>query len=121
MDNPTLLKLFANDPDLPDAPTLQATASFVERLRRFSDEVDRVLAEGRESPGKGERDRWRIFWMTPVFEHEQDLRLFFDLLLDADPATAQNTVAAVGKETVRNLMTVVPAQLRTMLGPEGIA
>ena len=53
-------------------------------------------------------------------EHEQDLRLFFDLLLGADPATAQSTAAAVGKETVRSLMPVVPAQLRTMLGPEGL-
>ena len=119
VDNPTLLKLFANDPDLPDAPTLQATASFVERLRRFSDEVDRVLAEGRESPERGARSL-EGFLDDAGFEHEQDLRLFFDLLLGADPAMAQNTVAAVGKETVRNLMPVVPAQLRTMLGPEGL-
>ena len=119
VDNPTLLKLFASDPDLPDAPTLQATASFVERLRRFSGEVDRVLAEGRGSPERGARSL-EDFLDDAGLEHEQDLRLFFDLLLGADPATAQSTVAAVGKETVRNLMTVVPAQLRTMLGPEGL-
>ena len=119
VDNPTLLKLFANDPDLPDAPTLQATASFVERLRRFSGEVDRVLAEGRESPERGARSL-EDFLDDAGLEHEQDLRLFFDLLLGADPATAQSTAAAVGKETVRSLMPVVPAQLRTMLGPEGL-
>ncbi len=119
VDNPTLLKLFANDPDLPDVPTLQATASFVERLRRFSDEVDRVLAEGRESPESGAR-ALESFLDDAGFEHEHDLRLFFDLFHVADPATAQNTMSAVGKETIRNLMTVVPAQLRTMLGPEGL-
>ena len=117
VDNPTLLKLFANDPDLPDVPTLQATASFVERLRRFSDEVDRVLAEGRESPESGAR-ALEGFLDDAGFEHEHDLRLFFDLLLDADPATARNTMSAVGKDTVRKLMPVVPGQLRAMLGPE---
>ena len=119
VDNPTLLKLFANDPDLPDAPTLQATASFVERLRRFSDEVDRVLVEGRESPERGSR-ALEGFLDDAGFDHEQDLRLFFDLFLGAEQATARNTMAAVDKETVRNLMTVVPAQLRAMLGPEGL-
>ena len=117
VDNPTLLKLFANDPDLPDAPTLQATASFVERLRHFSDEVDRVLAESRESPESGAR-ALEGFLDDAGFEHEHDLRLFFDLLLDADPATARNTMSAVGKDTVRKLMPVVPGQLRAMLGPE---
>ena len=119
VDNPTLLKLFANDPDLPEVPTLQATASFVERLRRFSAEVDRVLADGRESPESGSR-ALEDFLDDTGFGHEQDLRLFFDLLLGADPATARNTMAAVDKETIRNLMPVVPAQLRAMLGPEGL-
>ena len=119
VDNPTLLKLFANDPDLPDVPTLQATASFVDRLRRFSAEVNRVLVEGRESPESGAR-ALEGFLDDAGFDHEHDLRLFFDLFLGADPATARNTMAAVGNETVRNLMPVVPAQLRTMLGPEGL-
>ena len=119
VDNPTLLKLFANDPDLPDVPTLQATASFVDRLRRFSAEVNRVLVEGRESPESGAQ-ALEGFLDDAGLDHEHDLRLFFDLLLGADPDTARNTMAAVDKETVRSLMPVVPSQLRTMLGPEGL-
>ena len=66
------------------------------------------------------RERWGNFLAETGFEQEQDLRLFFDLFLDANPATARSTMAAVGKETVRKLMSVVPAQLRAMLGPEAL-
>ena len=55
VDNGTLVRLFADGADLPDGPTLQATASFVERLQRFGAFADGVLAEGRESPAEGAR------------------------------------------------------------------
>ena len=35
VDNRTLVALFADSPNLPEGPTLQATASFVERLQQF--------------------------------------------------------------------------------------
>ncbi len=117
VDNPTLLKLFASDPNLPDAPTLQATASFVERLQRFAAEVDHVLNEGRESPQNGAR-ALEGFLAETGFDKEQDLRLFFDLLHDADPPAAHRVMGAVSKQTVRDLMPTVPVQLRTLLWPE---
>ena len=119
LDNPTLLKLFANDPDLPDAPTLQATASFVERLQRFAADVDHVLAEGRESPEGGARALGDFLADTDL-ENEQDLRLFFDLFHDADPPSAHRIMGVVSKETVRALMPTVPEQLRNLLRPEGL-
>ena len=119
VDNPTLLKLFANDPNLPDAPTLQATASFVERLQRFAAEVDYVLDQGRESPESGAR-ALEDFLAEIGFEQEQDLRLFFDLFHDADPPAAHRVMATVSKETVRALMPPVPVQLRAILLPEDL-
>ena len=117
VDNLTLLKLFANDPNLPDAPTLQATASFVDRLQRFAAEVDHVLNEGRESPQNGAR-ALEGFLAETSFDNEQDLRLFFDLFHDADPPAAHRVMGAASKQTVRDLMPTVPVQLRTLLGPE---
>ena len=119
VDNPTLLKLFASDPDLPDAPTLQATASFVERLQRFGSEVDHVLAEGRESPEKGAQ-ALEDFLAETGLENEQDLRLFFDLFRDADPASARRILLAASKATLRDLMPPVPVQLRSILPPEDL-
>ena len=117
VDNGTLVKLFADAPVLPGGPTLQATASFVERLQRFGDLTDRVLAEGRESPEMGAR-AVEQFLAETGFDQEQDLRLFFNLFHDADPPVAHRTMAAVDKATVRNLMIPVPVQLRTLLRPE---
>ena len=116
-DNGTLLELFGGDPELPDAPTLRATASFVERLRSFAGVVDRVLAEGRESPERGAR-ALEGFVADRGLEAEQDLRLFFDLFRDAGgDGTARRIVAAMDTGVVRGLMAAVPVQLRGILGP----
>ena len=117
VDNRTLVALFANNPNLPDSPTLQATASFVERLHRFGTLADRVLDKGRKSPEEGAL-ALESFLTETGYENEQDLRLFFDLFHDADPPTAHLVAALLSKETVRDLMPVVPVQLRTLLRPE---
>ena len=44
LSNRTLLELFASATPIPEGATLQATASFVERLNRFSGVVDQVLS-----------------------------------------------------------------------------
>ena len=116
-DNGTLLELFGGDPELPDAPTLRATASFVERLRSFAGVVDRVLAEGRESPERGAR-ALEGFVADRGLDAEQDLRLFFDLFRDAGgDGTARRITAAMDQGVVRGLMAAVPVQLRGILGP----
>lgn len=122
-DNGTLLELFGGDPELPDAPTLQATASFVERLQSFAGVVDRVLAEGRESPERGARtleafaaDRGVGDGMVDAAA-EQDLRLFFDLFGDAGGDEARRVMRAVDQGMVRALMAAVPVQLRGLYTP----
>ena len=117
VDKRTLVALFADNPVLPDGPTLQATASFVERLHRFGTLADRVLDKGRESPEEGAL-ALESFLSETGYENKQDLRLFFDLFHDAGPPAAQQVAAALSKETVRDLIPVVPVQLRTLLQPE---
>ena len=116
VDNPTLVALFANDPNLPDGPTLQATASFVERLQRFGAIADRILDAGRVSPEEGAR-ALENFLAATGHGNEQDLRLFFDLFHDAAPPVAHRIMLEVKREAVRALMPTVPVQLRTLLTP----
>ena len=117
VDNRTLVALFGGNPNLPQGPTLQATASFVERLQRFGTLTDQVLDEGRESPEEGALALERYLEETD-YRNEQDLRLFFDLFHDSDPPVAHRVMAAVSKQTVRDLMPKVPVQMRTLLWPE---
>ena len=117
VDNGTLVKLFAASPELPVGSTLQATASFVYRLRRFGALAEEVLAEGRESSDRGAIALRKFVAETGV-EKKQDLRLFFDLFHDADPPAANRIAAAVDQETIQALMPTIPAQLRTLLQPE---
>ncbi len=117
VDNRILIELFAGALELPDAPTLQATASFVERLQRFAGLAEEVLSEGRNSPPKGAGALYEFLDETGL-EREHDLRLFFDLFHDADPAVAHLVMAEVDKATIRELMPRVPIQLRNLLRPE---
>ena len=117
VDNRTLVALFAGSPILPEGPTLQATASFVERLQQFGILADQVIDRGRESPEQGALALEKYLAETN-YRNEQDLRLFFDLFQDSDPQVARSVMAAVGKQTVRDLMPKVPVQLRTLLWPE---
>ena len=119
VDNHTLVKLFAAGPNLPEGATLQATASFVERLQRFGAVVDDVLAQGRVSPEGGAR-ALEGFLADTDFEQEHDLKLFFDLFHDTDPPAARRIMSAVDPATVRALMEPVPFQLRTVFEPEGL-
>ena len=117
VDNRTLVELFAGGADLPEAPTLQATASFVERLQRFASLAEGILERGRESPPKGALALVEFLEQTDL-EQEQDLKLFFDLFHDADPPEAHRIMSAIDKKTVRQLMPRVPVQLRTLMRPE---
>jgi hypothetical protein len=117
LDNRTLLSLFAIGTQFPTGPTLQATASFVERLDRFSKVVDRVLAKGRDDPRQGAGEL-KLFLAHVPFEPVDDIRLFFELFQDADPAAARAVMRALDKETVRRLMAPAPFHLRTLLTSE---
>ena len=115
-DHLTLLELFAANPELPDAPTLQATASFAQRLQPFAAAVDRVLAAGRESPERGAQ-ALAGFLSDTGLDAEQELRLFFGLFRDADQDAARRITAALDNGTVRALLPSAPVELRTILPP----
>ena len=119
VDNQILVRLFAASPQFPPAATLQATASFVERLQRFGAVVDDIAIAGGESPEAGAR-ALEEFLADTGLEQEQDLKLFFDLFRDNDPPLARRIVSAVNPATARGLMVPVPVELRTIFGPEGL-
>jgi len=116
LENRALLALFSSGAPLPEGRTLQAAASFVDRLNRFSTVVDKILAAGRDDPEAGASELTQ-FLSEVDFQQKDDLRLFFDLFLDADPATAKALVRALEKDIVRRLMDPVPSQLRGLLSP----
>ena len=116
-DDRTLLDLFSSDPDLPGGTTLRATASFVERLQRFEGVVNRILADGRESPSQGAIEMGG-FLEDIGYGPKEDVRLFLDLMLGSDRETANLVVAELDKAGFRRLMEVAPAQVRFILWPE---
>ncbi|MEE8177512.1 MAG: hypothetical protein V3T65_05910, partial [Acidobacteriota bacterium] len=117
LSNKALLELFAVGTPLPEGATLQATASFVERLNRFGAIVKGVLDQGREDLEQGTKEL-RDFLDDVAYEPADDLRLFFELLRDADPGTARQIVQALDKSTIRDLMEPVPFQLRALFSPQ---
>ncbi|PKB59395.1 MAG: hypothetical protein BZY83_02005 [SAR202 cluster bacterium Casp-Chloro-G2] len=119
VDNRVLVELFFSGAALPEGRTLQATASFVERLRVFGAKVESVLQAGRDDAGRGAAELERFLTETG-FDQKEDVRLFFDLFRDRDPDTADAVTFALADDTVRRLMTLVPFQLRTILSPEDL-
>ena len=117
VDNQVLVELFASGAALPGGQTLQATASFVERLKIFGDRVDFVLQAGRDEPLRGALELEEFLAETGL-DQKDDLKLFFDLFRDRDPDTAKAVTFALADETVRGLMAPIPFQLRTILDPE---
>ena len=116
VDNQVLVELFSSGTKLPVGKTLQATASFVERLKIFGATVDSVLAAGRSDPSEGASELERFIAKTGL-DRKGDLKLFFDLFRDRDRETSKAVTRALSGETVRGLMQPVPFQLRTILSP----
>ena len=119
VDNQVLLELFASGAVLPEGRTLQATASFVERLRVFGAKVDAILEAGRFHPVWGAANLQKFLDETGLGQ-EEDLKLFFDLFRDRDPKMAKAVTSALADDPVRGLMSPVPFQIRTILDPEGL-
>lgn len=116
LDNRVLLALLSGETPLPRGTMLRATASFVERLDRFSRTVDGILASSRDDPQRA-GSQLQDFLQGIDFGPEDDLKLFFELLRDADPELAGRVVLALDSGTIRRLMGPVPFHLRTILTP----
>ena len=116
VDNQVLVELFSSGAEIPEGKTLQATASFVERLKIFGAKVDSILDAGRADPSRGAMELESFIAETGL-EQKDDLRLFFDLFRDRHRETAGAVTLALSDETVRGLMVPVPFQLRSLLTP----
>jgi hypothetical protein len=116
VDNQVLVELFSSGAELPEGKTLQATASFVERLKVFGAKVDSVLDAGRSDPSQGAAELESFIAETGL-EQKADLKLFFDLFRDSNRDTSRAVTVALSDETVRRLMVPVPFQLRSILSP----
>ena len=116
LDNQVLVELFSAGADLPEGKTLQATASFVERLNVFGGKLDSVLAAGRSGPA-AEAAELEVFLAETGLEQEADIKLFFYLFKDRDRDVATTVTMALPGETVQQMMKPVPFQLRPLLKP----
>ena len=116
VDNNVLLQLFSRQPVLPQGATLQATASFVSRLEEFGTLVDQVLARGAVEPAAGGRELTAFLQRTGL-EPREDVKLFLDLLRDADLPSASRVVQTLSRDTVADLIKAAPFHLRTLLTP----
>ncbi len=117
VDNQVLVELFTSGAALPEGQTLQATASFVERLKIFGNKVDSVLQAGRDDSAQGALELEKFLAETGL-DQKDDLKLFFDLFRDRDRNTAKAVTFALPDATVRSLIVPVPFQLRTILDPD---
>ena len=116
LDNRTLLELFTSDADLPEAATLKGTAAFVESLKRFARDIDRILEAGRRDISGG-AEELTSYLNKADFQEKQDLGLFFEILEGTDSDTARAVVAALDDTMLRRLLKAVPAKLRVLLTP----
>ena len=116
LDNRTLLALLSAGAPLPETTTLKGTAAFVSRLERLAPAVNEVLATAREDSALGAASLAR-FLDAQDFEERRDLRLFFELLRDADGGIARETTGALDGPTKRRLLEAVPAETRALLDP----
>ena len=119
LDNRTLLALFAMSSFPTEGATLKGTEAFVERFSRFTPTVDEVIRLGQQSPESAVSEL-SVFLESQDFENKQDLDLFFQLLRDADFATAQETVTALDDATTRRLVRAVPATIRSLLDAQSL-
>lgn len=117
LDNRTLLELFRRGGPLPEGATLQATASFVQRLERFSKDVEEVLSAARRDPSRG-AESLREVVSNIGLERKEDLRLFFELLRDEDHQLTSAAVQSLDKAFVQRLIESVPVQIRFTLKPD---
>ncbi len=116
LDNPVLLELFARDTPLLPGTTLAATAAFVEHLNRFDQVMRPTLTAGQRDAAAGAVEL-RRFLEEQNYGPPEDVRLFLDLLRDADRDTARRVVMALETDAFRRLLTVAPAQIRAILPP----
>ena len=114
LENETLLLIFADSAPLPEGPTLQATASFVDRLNRFGRVVDQVITAGRSNSPQGAAELVGFLEDTG-YAPEEDIKLFFELFGDSHRGTATGILRVSDKDSFRRSIEVAPFHLRSLL------
>ena len=114
LENETLLLLFLDSALLPEGPTLQATASFVDRLNRYGGVVDRVIDAGRRDRLQGAAELVAFLEGTG-YAPEEDIKLFFELFGDSHRETATGILLILDKNSFRRSIEVAPFHLRSLL------
>ena len=110
----TLRELFSSGSELPEGPTLNVTATFVESLERFTPHIDRIIEEGQKEVSEGVQELG-AYLDSVDFGERDDLKLFFDILRGSDEETAKEVVASLDNSVLRRLLEPIPAKLRSFL------
>ena len=122
LDNRVLVELLGPGESPQPAEALQkGTGSFVEELRRFIAEVDRILDIANASPDDGARaleDYLESLKDQDEEKLKQDIDTVFELFTDTNKETTQQMMARVTDDTIRELLNINPARTRFLLKPE---
>ena len=122
LENRVLLELL--DPQagsLPQVVIGKGAGVFVEELRRFIAEVDRILAIGRASPEDGARALEEYLASLEGQDEDklgQDVDTLFELFADTDQESTKEIMARAKDSVIRELLEVNPARTRFLLTPE---
>ena len=114
LENETLLLLFSDSALLPEGPTLQVTASFVDRLNRYAAVVDRVIDAGRRDRLQGAAELVAFLEGTG-YAPEEDIKLFFELFGDSHRETSAGILRILDKNSFRRSIEAAPFHLRSLL------
>ncbi|MFQ5934480.1 MAG: hypothetical protein ACE5KI_07540, partial [Dehalococcoidia bacterium] len=122
LSNRVLVKLLDTEEGAPPSAAAQkGTGAFVEELRRFIGEVDRILEIGRTDPVDGAlalESYLAILKDRDEVKLEQDVDTIFELFIDTDRETTQAIMTEVADETIRELLLINPARTRFLLEPD---
>ena len=116
LDNRTLLAMFRAGTLPKDGSALAGTRAFVRRLDDLGPTVDLVLGAAQRSPQAGAAELTR-FVLEHAPEDRETLALLFELLGDSDHATTGRLLVALEDSTIRHLLRVIPATVRSRLEP----
>ncbi|MEE9249333.1 MAG: hypothetical protein V3U79_11660, partial [Dehalococcoidia bacterium] len=122
LENRVLLELL--DPQarpLPPEAVRKGAGAFLEELRRFIAEVDRILGIGGASPEDGARALEEYLASLKSQDEDklgQDIDTLFELFVDTDRESTKEIMAQVKDSVIRELLEINPARTRFLLAPE---
>lgn len=122
LKNRVLVRLLDAEEGVPPPTAFQkGTGAFVEEIRRFIAEVDRILEIAGADVEGGAR-ALEAYLSTlkdqPKDKLGQDIDTIFEVFVDTDQDTTKEIMALVQDETIRELLNINPSRIRFLLEPE---